>query len=448
MRGRTFVLLAGPLLLASCFLLFPGQFLPTVQAVCPSCPPPPPPAPTAGQLGGPYVGLSTAQTNLFTGGYSEFDIKWDPIRGLGPVFTHHGCFVCHGGGDDVLTGIAGDTTTQKGTRYGKWNPDNTFNYLDGNGTYPENEGGPIKHGETVAQFPTMPGCKLAHEEVPADATVVNKVRSPQLFGLGLVDNVSDADIMANAVPKSLGVSGIANMVPDENGVVRPGRFGLKANVVTLFQFTGNAFFNELGITNTLHPDNHLPQGNPIPSGCVDDPNSPEDVSNKDLIKTLQFQALLAPIAPQPPTDQTLAGQATFESTGCNLCHVESFTTQASVTLPTTSGGRTAVITPLSSVTFHPYSDFLLHDMGSGLSGGIPYEPSGTGAASLTMWRTAPLWGLSRRLSIAGGLMHNNSSTSVTGAILAHGGEAAQVISGYNALSSDDQANLLAFLNSL
>lgn len=434
-------------------LLFGGYALvmrplPTVQAVCPTCPPAPPPPPVVGQLGGPFDGLTATQSALFNGGYGDFAIKWDPIRGMGPVFTRHGCYVCHGGGNNVLTGIAGDTSTQLGTRYGKWNPDGTFNYLDGTGTSPVNEGGPTKHGESVSQFPTMPGCTLPHEEVPADATVVSKVRAPQLFGLGLVDNVSDADILANAVDKGLGIHGVANMVPDENGVIRPGKFGMKSQIVSLFQFTAMAFWNELGITNTFHPDNHLPQGMPIPSGCMNDPNSPEDVSNIHLIKNLQFQSLLAPPAPQAPTDQTIAGQLVFETVGCNLCHVESFTTQAGVTLPNTAGGRTGVVKPLSVAIFHPYSDFLLHDLGSGSSGGLPFEPGLQGQASMTMWRTAPLWGLSHRLAQAGGLMHSNGSKDITGAILSHGGEASQVISSYQALSSTDQANLLAFLNSL
>jgi CxxC motif-containing protein (DUF1111 family) len=114
----------------------------------------------------------------------------------------------------------------------------------------------------------------------------------------------------------------------------------------------------------------------------------------------------------------------------------------------TSGGQTKVVNALSNVTFNPYSDFLLHDMGSGESGGIPFQPGGTGQATLTMWRTAPLWGLSNTLTKAGGLMHDNGSTSVNAAILRHGGEATTVISNYKALDATDSANLLAFLSSL
>ena len=168
----------------------------------------------------------------------------------------------------------------------------------------------------------------------------------------------------------------------------------------------------------------------------------------NMIKITQFEALLAPIPPQPPTSQTTAGKAVFENIGCNVCHMESFTTQQNVKLRTTNGGNTAVVAPLSNVTFSPYSDFLLHDMGSGDSGGIPFLPHGIGQATLTMWRTAPLWGLSNILVKAGGLMHDNGSKNIDAAIRRHGGEAATVITNYNGLNSTDSANLLAFLGSL
>jgi len=138
----------------------------------------------------------------------------------------------------------------------------------------------------------------------------------------------------------------------------------------------------------------------------------------------------------------------FNSIGCNICHMESFTTAQNVKLRTTTGSNTAVIPSLSNVTFNPYSDFLLHDMGSGDSGGIPYLPHGTGQASLTMWRTAPLWGLGNILVKAGGLMHDNKSTTIDAAIRRHGGEAAQVLTNYTSLNSTDSSNLLAFLGSL
>ena len=523
------------LLAVLCMIAVPSHHLKNVDASCPTCPPPPPPPPTVGEFGGPVAGLNGTITNLFNGGYGTYVIKWDPIRGLGPVSTKTGCFTCHGAGVDVLTGTAGDTSNITGTRFGKFNSDNTFNYLDGTGTSPENEGGPILHGVSNAAFGTLPGCKqmtiassngavesgttvtitttathlfktgqyaqisgvgvsgyngvfqivstptgttftytntvsglaasgggtaqnLPHEVVPADATVVNLVRSPQLFGFGLIDNIPDADILANAAAKKgFGITGIANMVPDENGTIRPGKFGQKLDSVTVFQFNANAEFHELGITTGAGPYGiaaefnsveHNPQGLTYPSSCQPDKNTPQDVGQANMIKMTQFISLLAPIPPAPPTSQTTAGETVFNNIGCNVCHIQSYTTQQNVTLRTTAGIPTAVIPSLSNVTFSPYSDFLLHDMGSSDSGGIPFLPGGAGAASLTMWRTAPLWGVSNILAKAGGLMHDNTSTSFDAAIRRHGGEASQVISNYTALNSTDSANLLAFLGSL
>jgi hypothetical protein len=452
MKLRAFAFLATLVLVLLSLLAFPSRLTHRVGAVCSTCAPPPPPPPTVGQLGGPLAGLTSSTTALFNSGYGTFTIKWDPIRGLGPVSTRTGCFTCHGVGIDVLTGTAGDTSNITGTRFGKWNPDNTFNYLDGNGTSPENEGGPVQHGISNAAFGTLPGCtqtNLPPEVIPADATVVNHVRSPQLFGLGLVDNIPDSAILANVgTSKPYGITGIANMVPDENGVVRPGKFGQKLSAVSLFEFTANAEFNELGITNTFFPSEHLPQGLPYPNNCQPDKNSPQDVSEVNMIKITQFNALLAPVAPKAPTTGTTAGKTVFENIGCNVCHQETFTTQANVKLKTTSGGTSAVIASLSNVKFNPYSDFLLHDMGSGNSGGIPFQPDQIGQATLTMWRSAPLWGLSNTLKKAGGLMHDNKSTTIDAAIRRHAGEAATVESNYTALNSTDSANLLAFLGSL
>jgi CxxC motif-containing protein (DUF1111 family) len=531
---RCLVPIALCLLAGLCLLAVPSHYVKKAEAVCSTCPPPPPPPPTVGQFGGPLAGLTTSLTNLFNGGYGNFTIKWDPIRGLGPVSTKTGCFTCHGAGTDVLTGTAGDTSNVTGTRYGKWNSDNTFNYLDGTGTFPENEGGPTLHGISNATFQTLPGCNqmkiasngatesgttvtitttathgfkkgqevqvlnvpvsgyngqfaitavpstttftytatasglaasgggvaqnLPHEVVPSDATVVSNVRSPQLFGAGLIDNIPDSAITANvAVSKNFGITGIANMVADESGNIRPARFGQKLDAVSLFQFTANAEFNELGITTDNHffgavsefnPTEHNPQGLAYPTNCQPDKNVPQDVSQLNMIKMTQFESLLAPIPPQAPTSQTTAGKAVFESAGCNICHMESFTTQQNVKLRTTNGGLTGVVASLSNVTFTPYSDFLLHDMGSGDSGGIPFQPHGTGQATLTMWRTAPLWGLSNMLKKSGGLMHDNGSKTIDAAIRRHGGEASTVVSNYKALNSTDSANLLAFLGSL
>jgi hypothetical protein len=498
--------------------------------------PPPPPPPPVGTLGGPLAGLPSSVSQLFNAGYYEFNVKWDPIRGLGPVFTRATCFTCHGGGNNVITqcmfnppGVAcvdGGSSTILGTRYGKWNPDGTFNYLDGSGTYPENEGGPTLHAQSVSQFGTLPYCSertiagaptgatesgttvtitttaphqfsagqnaqvlsvpvsgyngtfsiltvptsttftytalqsglvasgggnasnMPQEVVPADATVVDGLRSTELYGLGLIDAIPESTILQNSgVNKGMGITGVANMVPDQNGNIHAGRFGQKANVPNLLMFTAFAFNNELGITNAYFPVQHLPSGQNYPSRCAPDTSNPEDVNGLDFLQDYQFNELLAPVAPGKSTSQTLAGKAVFENIGCNLCHIESMTTGPNIQLATDlNGGLTEVVGPLSNVTAYLYSDLLLHEMGTGLTGGIPFQPEQLGQATLTRWRTAPLWGLSTRLAL--GLMHNNKATDLNTAILDHGGEATQVVTAYQGLSSTDQANLFAFLSSL
>jgi hypothetical protein len=141
MKAGRFVSLATFLVVVLGAPAIPSRFVQKVSAACEKCSPPPPPPPTVGQFGGPLAGLSSTATNFFNFGYATFVIKWDPFRGLGPVSTKTGCFTCHGTGTDVLTGTAGDTSINTGTRYGKWNTDGTFNYLDGNGTFPKNKAG-------------------------------------------------------------------------------------------------------------------------------------------------------------------------------------------------------------------------------------------------------------------------------------------------------------------
>jgi hypothetical protein len=471
--------------------------------------------------------------NLFTTGYDDFAIKWDPIRGLGPVFTQAGCFNCHGGGNNVITqctfnppGVAcvyGGSSNVLGTRYGKWNSDGTFNYLDGTGTFQENEGGPTLHNQTVAQFDTLTGCSamivagsptgatesgttvtitttaphnfqvgqtitlsgigvsgyngafalltipssttftytntrsglaasgggsafnMPHEIIPADATVVGTLRSPALYGLGLVDSISESTILANSgVDQGYGIKGYANMVPDQNGAIHAGRFGQKAQVPNLLMFTAQAFNNEVGITNAYFPVKHLPQGLPYPRNCDIDNNTPQDIDGKDFLQAYQFNELLAPVTPGALNQ---AGKTVFENIHCNLCHVETMTTGPNIKLLLDlNGDLTATITPLSNAPANLYSDLLLHDMGPGLSGGIPFQPDQQGQATLTQWRTAPLWGISTRLGL--GLLHDNRAKDINTAILDHGGEAAQVVGLYQGLNSTDNSNLIAFLSAL
>ena len=120
MTSRTLRLVVILALLLLFVLAVPSHLVYRVDAGTTA--PPPPPPPVVGQFGGPLAGLTSNLTALFNGGYGTFTIKWDPIRGLGPVSTRTGCFTCHGAGVDVLTGTAGDTSNITGMRYGNGIP--------------------------------------------------------------------------------------------------------------------------------------------------------------------------------------------------------------------------------------------------------------------------------------------------------------------------------------
>ena len=436
-----------------------------------------------GIIGGPLAGLTTDQNNAFNTGFAYFNVKWDPTKGLGPVFTQAGCFTCHGSGISAPMGVSGDASTVTGTRYGKWDDppnDTIFDYLDGKDTYAplqKDEGGPIVHGISVSSISgRIHNCNAVAEVVPPDATVVGILRSPALFGDGLIDSIPESTILQRSgVDQGMGVMGYANWVPDQNGVLHVGRFGQKGQFPNLLHFTLGAMFNELGITDPVKTSfqdftvNHNPGGMPFTQGCNPDAGNPiEDIMNGvqgiNSVQMYQFEALLAPV----PTSGSgniksmQTGKSAFETVGCPLCHVESMQTDPAATVYTSWDQSTnmGVVASLANQTVNLYSDLLIHTMSAQLAGGIPTlegvscDPLSVvppTIACLQQWRTAPLWGLSHRRKF--GLLHDLRTTDLDTAIRAHGdqpgdGEAWQVIQAYEALSPGDQKNLWSFLGSL
>lgn len=371
-------------------------------------------------LGGPLPNLTTLETALFTGGQKNFFKLWDPIHGLGPVFTNSACANCHS------QPVPGGNSPQKITLFGATNLDGSFNPLTG-------EGGPLLQPNSVSKF--LPTCTLAGETIPADATIVGQRLSPPAFGSGLINSIDQNSILANAIDKGMGVHGTAAMVLDENGQSKVGRFGKKAQFADLLQFTSEALTHDLGVTSPLIPTEDLPQGQPIPPACelAAEPNDP---GGKQLVAIFHFVEYLAPVTPGTPN---VNGQALFNSIGCALCHLPSYTTAPSVSVALDLNGKTLVSKALSNQQVNLYSDLLLHDMGPGLADNIPQ-----GAASGSQWRTTPLWGLSLRTQY----LHDGRTTDLTTAIKDHGGEAQQVVQNFNTLSSSDQADLVSFISSL
>jgi hypothetical protein len=406
-------------------------------------------------IGDPLPGLKNTELNFFTNGKNQFFRVWGMVEGVGPVLTDGGCFRCHG------APMIGGGANHLLTFFGKANQDGTFDPLDGTGASGLNEGGLLLQIRSNQAF--LPNCTQSGETL-AGAPDLNRVEnrlSPPVFGFGLIDAIADADIQAEAVPKGLGIQGTYNVgyvfSTEPFPVHTVGRFGRKAQFANLIEMAASAFAHDLGITNPIVPNEDLPQGQPIDPGCTENtnvPNNPNTGSGgKGIFALSHFMRYLAPAVPAAcdPTKDCVAGANVFTTIGCDLCHKPFYTTPANVTVQTDLNNTTLVSPALSNYQVNLWSDLLLHDLGNADRGKIPQGQINTGLATVTMWRTTPLWGLQYRVK-GTHFMHDGKVTSLDAAILAHTdgltGEAIQVIANFQGLSQTDHDNLIAFLNTL
>ncbi len=282
-----------------------------------------------------------------------------------------------------------------------------FDSLDG-------RGGPVARARSVAELgetcPVAPG-------IPADANVTSVRNAPSLFGLGLIDQIPDAAILAEAARQERGgsVRGKPHRVAVRDGLERVGRFGWKAQAARLDEFVGEAFRTELGITNPTAPRDLVTP--PTGSSCAGFGPDPEDTGELVRAVTAYITALEAPAGHAEQTRPD--GAAIFRRIGCAECHTPS--------LPGPAGA-----VPL-------YSDLLLHDLGSALDDGVVQ-----GQAQGRDWRTTPLWGLRLR----GRFLHDARAETLPAAITAHAGEAAATTAHFRMLHEAEREALLAFLREL
>jgi len=377
-------------------------------------------------LGDPLPGLDSTQAALFDEGLDAFNEVETVADGLGPVFNERACGNCH----DV--GAPGGSGVQFEVRAGRVTG-STFDPL-------ASQGGQLFDLFSVTSLPAsertaIPSCALPPngEPVPATANVVAQRRTTALFGLGLVDATPDATFVALAASQPVAIRGRVALVPNlTTGTTTVGKFGWKAQVPTLSQFSGDAYLNEMGITNPQFPVEQAPQGNPSLVGPCDgkpvEPASVED-DGEDVALFTTFMTFLAPPPALDVTGQAISGSQVFTNIGCDGCHVRTLVSGA---------GSTGV---LSNKTYHPFSDFLVHDMGS-LGDQIP----GNGNVGPREMRTAPLWGL--RFVNPTNLLHDGRATSVEDAILRHDGQAATARNAFASLAPGLKQNLLVFLGTL
>jgi CxxC motif-containing protein (DUF1111 family) len=378
-------------------------------------------------------------------------------EGLGPIFNAQSCRECHqnpvtGGNSQVLELRAG--------------------HNDKNGNF-QNPEIPINHGSEIikgrslvnqraicpsADFPTTE----IQERVPDSEKIQTLRTSLSILGDGFVEAVDDSkliEIAKKQCAKDHGkICGWALYVPvlEAPGQTRIGRFGWKDQQASLLSFSGDAYLNEMGITNPLFPDEVTNLCNTV----AEPNNKPGADGLADIDRFARFmRATKAPArdAQQAATPAAKKGETLFAKIGCAICHVPSLTTAAPGT--PINGGKFTVPDALGNKTFYPYSDFLLHNVGTGDGivvamiehyGKRMYQFEWKNfsvekyRSSANRMRTAPLWGVRQQPM----LMHDGKSLTFRDAIQRHRGEASEVTEKFKKLSGTDQEAIVEFLKSL
>jgi CxxC motif-containing protein (DUF1111 family) len=359
-----------------------------------------------------------------------------PEKGLGPIYNATSCVECH---QNMAVGGATQTTVLRAGHVsrGEHSRDNYLHDPRRRSDTNSSSGTFTAATAVLTNGDTIPDRSLINQRaICADAqshvSSTENVSSPRLalsvLGDAFVEAVPDATFLALA--KQNGGEAIMVPVLESPSTSEVGRFGWKDQHASLFSFAGDAYFNEMGITNELFPDEAITVCEPA---SVPHPN---DVDHDLVNLTLFMRATKVP--PRGPvTAQVNQGQAIFEAIGCAQCHVSTLVTAAGGTA--IHGGAYAISAALGGKQFHPFGDFLLHDIGTG--DGIQQNGPADTAYKI---RTAPLWGLRTRTQ----LLHDASAMTVEQAIQKHSHEAASEAQRYRQLTTAQKQLLDVFLNSL
>jgi CxxC motif-containing protein (DUF1111 family) len=288
--------------------------------------------------------------------------------------------------------------------------------------------------------------------LPDRENVRDRFITQPLFGAGFVECVADQtlrDIAREQAAQSGGrIRGLIREVPileasERSGV---GRFGWAAQHASLLSFSADAYRNEMGITSALEPKDNTFFGQPVDDGVAD----PEDAGGKfgedvelfaDFMRALSAPPRLLP-SDQKERNEIEEGFKMFKSIGCAVCHLPELVTAKAGS--SVNGGAFRVPEALGNKRFHPYGDFLLHDIGTGpniLREGMPPETRGK-------IRTAALWGMGARLVNGDPLLHDGSARTLEEAVQRHRNSAAQEAEKFQRLGERERVRLLKFLRSL
>jgi len=367
---------------------------------------------------------------VFAADEAVFMEEDDIAAGLGPIYNARGCIDCHGqpnvGGTSQVTELRVGHTDAAG------------NFV--NPTLTINDGATSIPNRSLANDRSI--CAQGSTNIPGAETIRALRATTSILGDGFVEAIDSNTLqaLANAQPGQSGgaISGVLIQVPvsEAPGQLRAGRFGWKNQQASLLSFSADAYVNEQGVTSRLQPTDS--------TSLCDTVADPEDPVGADGLEDIDHFARFMRATQAPPRDTTLAatsdavaGSNLFTSVGCSICHTASITTAAAGTV--INGGQFTVPAALGNKIIHPFSDFLLHNVGTG--DGIVQNG---GQATANLMRTMPLWGGRTRVR----LMHDLLSFTRNDAILRHAGEATTVINNYRALSTTQKNQLITFLQSL
>ncbi|WP_299412374.1 di-heme oxidoredictase family protein [uncultured Sulfitobacter sp.] len=301
----------------------------------------------------------------------------------------------------------------------------------------------LADGTSVSlRHPTYRAADLGYGPLHKDAMLSPRI-APQMIGLGLLEAISTADILAHADPEDAdgdGISGRPNIVWSQvHNQPMLGRFGLKAGNPTILEQSASAFAGDIGISNPIFQAG-AGECTDLQTDCIaavhgdgDDRVFEIDQVGLDLV-TFYSRNLGVPARRGVDDPVVLAGKQVFYETGCTSCHTPSFVTQ-----------RLADQPEQSFQLIWPYTDMLLHDMGPDLADNRP-EARATGRE----WRTPPLWGIGLTQQVSGHsyFLHDGRARSLLEAVLWHGGEAAAQRDRVIALPTSEREALIAYLESL
>jgi CxxC motif-containing protein (DUF1111 family) len=375
-------------------------------------------------------GLTEPSGDSFALDQQNYERVHDVSTGLGPVYNGRACAECH---QNPVSGGASQFTELR------------VGHTDANGNFVNpivliDDGASSITGRSIINDRAV--VPEAQEHIPATENIRALRAALNTLGDGFVEAIDDSTLKAiaqNQLDLSEGrIHGEAIEVPvlEAPGQNRVGRFGWKDQHSSLLSFIGDAYLNEMGVTNRLRPKDTTTIGKTT--------KDPEDVPDELGLADIDHFAQFVRGTKVPPRDAKLAatadasaGQAIFEKIQCNTCHVENITTAPTGTV--INGGAFTVPDALGNKIIHPFSDFLLHDIETG-DGIVQAGPADTA----NKLRTAALWGLRMRPRY----MHDLKSLTLDDAIERHQGEAEQVERRFDQLSPAQKQQLRIFLNSL